>query len=117
LSDSRGVRCEIDEARVRSVAERLVDGLTATRLAQTFKVLSDPTRVRILSALSHGEMCVYDLAALLEMSHSAISHQLHTLREMRLVRFRKDGRHVYYTFDDDHIASLFQQSLEHVQHD
>jgi ArsR family transcriptional regulator len=107
----------VDEVRVRGAQERLIDGLTATRLAQTFKALSDPTRVRIISALSHNEMCVYDLAAALGMSQSAISHQLRTLREMRLVRFRKEGRHVYYTLDDEHIHDLFHQGLDHIEHD
>jgi len=117
---SAGDRCEsadVDEARVRGTQERLIDGLTATRLAKTFKALSDPTRVRIISALAHTEMCVYDLAAALGMSQSAVSHQLRTLREMRLVRFRKEGRHVYYTLDDAHIHDLFHQGLNHVEHD
>jgi len=112
-------RCEstdVDGARVRGAQENLVDGLTATRLAQTFKALSDPTRVRIISALLHSELCVHELAACLGMSQSAISHQLRTLREMRLVRFRKEGRHVYYTLDDEHIHDLFHQGLEHVEH-
>jgi len=112
-------KCEspdVDEVRVRGTQEHLIDGLTATRLAQTFKALSDPTRVRIISALSHNEMCVYDLAAALGMSQSAISHQLRTLREMRLVRFRKEGRHVYYTLDDEHIHDLFHQGLDHIEH-
>ena len=108
---------EIEDAHVRWVAEQLVDGRTATRLAQTFRVLSDPTRVRILSALSHGEFCVRHLAEVLGMSHSAISHQLQHLREIRLVRFHRDGRRVYYTLDDEHIAALFQQGLAHVRHD
>ncbi len=88
----------------------------AERLAVTFKALSDPTRVRIIAALSERECCVYDLAEALEMSHSAISHQLRTLRELRLVRFRKEGRHVFYALDDEHIYALFQQGLEHIQH-
>ena len=98
-----------DEVRLRGVQERL--------LAQIFKALSDPTRVRIISALSQNELCVHELAACLGMSQSATSHQLHTLREMRLVRSRKEGRHVYYTLDDEHIHDLFRQGLEHVEHD
>jgi len=86
-------------------------------MARTFRALGDPTRVRIISALAHNEMCVYDLAAALGMSQSAISHQLRTLREMRLVRFRKEGRHVYYTLDDTHIHDLFHQGLEHLNHE
>ncbi len=114
-----GDRCEqdgVDEARLRGVHERLIDGLAATRLARTFKALSDPTRVRIISALMQSELCVHELAACLGMSQSAISHQLRTLREMRLVRRRKEGRHVYYALDDEHIRDLFRQGLEHVEH-
>lgn len=113
-------KCEsadVNQTRVRGTQERLIDGLTATRLAKTFKALSDPTRVRIISALSHDEMCVYELAAAVGISQSAVSHQLRTLREMRLVRCRKEGRHVYYTLDDDHIHDLFHQGLNHVEHD
>jgi len=112
-------RCEltvIDQVRVRRAAGHLIDGLTATQLASTFKALSDPTRVRIISALSHNEMCVYDLAAAVGISQSAVSHQLRTLREMRLVKFRKEGRHVYYTLDDEHVHSLFDQGLNHIEH-
>jgi len=114
-----GDRCEeinVDEGRIRGAQENLIDGLTATRLARTFKALSDPTRVRIISALSHSELCVHELAACLGMSQSAVSHQLRTLREMRLVRFRKEGRHVYYTLDDEHIHDLFHRGLEHIEH-
>jgi ArsR family transcriptional regulator len=94
-----------------------LDVHTAEQLARTFKALSDPTRVRIIAALAARELCVHELAEALGMSHSAISHQLGTLREMRLVRFTKSGRHVYYALDDDHINSLFRQSLEHIQHE
>ena len=93
-----------------------LDVHTAEQLARIFKALSDPTRVRIVALLAERELCVHDLAEALGMSHSAISHQLGTLREMRLVRFTKEGRHVFYTLDDDHIHSLFRQSLEHIQH-
>jgi ArsR family transcriptional regulator len=106
----------IDEEKVRLAQAHLVDGLSATRLAEVFKTLSDPSRVRIISALAHAELCVYDLAAALGMSQSAVSHQLRSLREMRLVRFRKQGRHVFYQLDDEHIRDLFQHGLEHVEH-
>jgi ArsR family transcriptional regulator len=112
--------CESNEGgrlRIDGVQEGLLDEATANRLAQTFKALSDPTRVRILSALTQSELCVHELADCLEMSQSAISHQLHTLREMRLVRFRKEGRHVHYRLDDEHIYALFQCGLDHVEHD
>jgi DNA-binding transcriptional ArsR family regulator len=115
-----GNGCEgahVDEARVRDIRQYLLDRPTAIRLAQTFKALSDPTRVRIISALADCELCVHELAAALEMTHSAVSHQLGTLREMRLVKFRKEGRHVFYALDDDHISDLFHQALEHISHE
>ena len=83
-------------------------------LAETFKVLGDVTRVRILDALSRSELCVCDLAQLIGLSESAVSHQLRLLRGMRLVRSRRDGRMVFYTLDDQHIVRLFEQGMEHV---
>ncbi|HXK42982.1 MAG TPA: metalloregulator ArsR/SmtB family transcription factor [Anaerolineae bacterium] len=94
----------------------LLDPETAAQMAALFKALSDPTRVRIIAALSEGERCVYDLAQILGMTHSAISHQLQTLRALRVVRYRKEGRHVFYALDDEHIRDLFQQGLEHARH-
>jgi ArsR family transcriptional regulator, lead/cadmium/zinc/bismuth-responsive transcriptional repressor len=88
---------------------------TATALAETFKVLGDTTRVRILDALSSAELCVHDLASRVGISESAVSHQLRLLRGMRLVRPRRDGRLVYYTLDDQHIVGLFAQGLEHIE--
>ena len=110
-------RCEdhfINEDKVRQAQAHVIDGLAATRLAEVFKALSDPSRVRIISALSQSELCVYDLSAALGMSQSAVSHQLRSLRELHLVRYRKEGRHVYYQLDDEHIAELFRRGLEHV---
>ncbi len=101
---------------MRAAEADLVDGLLATRLAETFRALSDPTRVRIISALAQQELCVCDLAAVLGMSPSAISHQLRLLRMMGLVRHRKEGRMVYYALDDEHIYHLFCDGLEHVRH-
>lgn len=93
-----------------------LDEATAQDLAYIFKALSDPTRVRIIALLADEECCVHDLASALAMTQSAISHQLGKLRDMRLVKFSKRGRHVYYTLDDDHIYDLFQQGLAHIQH-
>ena len=84
-------------------------------LAETFKLLGDVTRVRMLDALSRDELCVCDLATLLTVSESAVSHQLRLLRGMRLVRARRSGRMVFYALDDRHITRLFQQALRHVQ--
>ena len=107
----------IDENQVRSAIPYLVDESLAQRIAETFKALSDPTRVRIVSLLSEVELCVCDLAAALGMSQSAVSHQLRTLRALRLVRWRRDGRQVLYALDDEHVVSLFRKALEHVAHE
>jgi len=104
---------------VRRSASSLKKGLLPERsvaaLADTFNVLGDATRVRILDALVHSELCVHDIARLLELSESAVSHQLRLLRSMRVVRARRDGRLVFYALDDQHIVGLFEQGLEHVQ--
>ena len=94
---------------------RLLDEASVTDLAETFKILGDTTRVRILDALARAEVPVCDLAALLGLTQSAVSHQLRLLRSMRLVKSRRDGRHIYYVADDHHIVGLFEQGLEHVQ--
>lgn len=106
---------QIDLARVRKIRTALVAPDAVQGLADTFSALGDPTRVRILDALSHGELCVCDLAAVLKLSQSAVSHQLRLLRGLRLVRPRRDGRVVFYSLDDQHIISLFKQTLQHVQ--
>ena len=84
-------------------------------LAETFRMLGDVTRVRILDALSRAELCVQDIARRLDLTESAVSHQLRLLRGMRLVRPRRSGRQIFYTLDDHHIVRLFAQGLEHVQ--
>jgi ArsR family transcriptional regulator, lead/cadmium/zinc/bismuth-responsive transcriptional repressor len=89
---------------------------TSTHLADLFSALSDPTRLRIISVLLDGEMNVGDLASQLAMTESAVSHQLRGLRQLRLVKGRKDGRQVYYALDDDHVAKLYRLGLEHVEH-
>jgi ArsR family transcriptional regulator len=111
-------RCDenfIHEDQVKLVQSHLVDGLTATYLAQTFQALADPSRIRIISALSTTELCVCDLAALLGMTQSAVSHQLKSLRDLRLVKSRKQGRVVYYSLQDEHIRDLFERGLAHMQ--
>lgn len=95
--------------------QALLDAASVTALAETFKVLGDPTRIRILDALAHGERCVGDLAGLLAMTESAVSHQLRLLRGMHVVRTRRAGQQIYYALDDQHIVRLLAQGLEHVR--
>ena len=104
----------IHEDVVRRVKDRMLEEKTVISLAEFFKVFGDPTRLNILYALSVSEMCVCDLAALLSMSQSAISHQLKILRQSRLIKYRKDGKVVYYSLDDEHIHQVFEQGLAHV---
>ena len=87
-----------------------VDGLT-----EIFRVLGDPTRVRILDALATSELCVGDIAHRLGVSESAVSHQLRLLRSTRIVRSRREGRMIFYALDDKHVLTLFKQGLRHVQ--
>lgn len=84
-------------------------------LADTFQVLANPTRLRIVEALARCELCVGDLALVAGSSHSAVSHHLRQLRQMKIVRYRKDGRMAFYRLDDDHIAEIFRMGREHVE--
>ncbi len=83
-------------------------------LADLFKVLGDTTRIKILCALFQAEMCVCDISALLGMTQSAISHQLRVLKQARLVKYRKEGKVVYYSLDDEHVESIFDKGLIHI---
>lgn len=108
------VRC-LHPDTVRAAREQLLPPDEARELAAIFDVLADPTRVRIVQALAARELCVCDLANVLGMRQSAVSHQLRLLRALRVVRARKEGRVVYYALDDAHIAGLLAQGLEHVR--
>ena len=92
-----------------------LDPATIDGLTEIFRVLGDPTRVRILDALSRSELCVGDLATRLGVTESAVSHQLRLLRSTRIVRARRDGRMMFYALDDRHVLELFEQGLRHVQ--
>ena len=83
-------------------------------MADTFKVLSDPTRIRILALLAHQEMCVTCIAEALEMTHSAISHQLRIFKQARLVKFRREGKQVIYSLSDDHVHTVLAQGMSHI---
>ncbi len=105
-----------DPERVQQVLQHALDDDHVRRVADIFKALADPTRLRLLHALSHTELTVGDLARLLDDSVSAVSHHLRLLRSLRIVRDRREGKQVYYALDDEHIASILQQSLAHAGH-
>jgi len=116
--DAVDAGCDVFHAHpdvITRVRTRLMHPASVSELAETFRTLGDPTRVRILDALGQAELCVCDLAALLKLGESAVSHQLRLLRSLRLVRARREGRMVFYALDDDHITRLLAQGLEHVQ--
>ncbi len=96
------------------IQKNLPDGDVIYNLAELFKVFGDTTRVRILYVLFESELCVNDIAEILGMTQSAISHQLSVLKSSKLVKSRKDGKSVYYSLDDDHIKQIFDQGLAHV---
>ncbi len=91
-----------------------VDEQVLYRTAELFKVFGDPTRIRILYALTEQELCVQDIADKLSMTQSAISHQLRILKQSALVKFRRDGKTIFYSLADDHVSTIMQQGVEHV---
>lgn len=110
--------CEIefvDEAKVKKVRRAMKSETTVSALAELLKVLGDPTRIRIAYALSREELCVCDIANLLDVSQSAVSHSLRSLRQLKLVRFRKEGKIAYYALDDEHVARLLDDGFRHVE--
>ncbi len=96
--------------------DQVLDEYTAAQVAEFFSAFSDTSRVRIISALKDCEKNVGAIAAAVNMSESAVSHQLRGLRQMRLVRARKEGRQVFYCLDDDHITEIFQTGIDHITH-
>ncbi|MDF2989014.1 MAG: transcriptional regulator [Eubacterium sp.] len=110
-------RCDcnvIHEDVVNCVREKMPEDENLYDLAELFKVFGDTTRIKILWALAESEMCVCDIAVLLNMTQSAISHQLRVLKQARLVRYRKEGKVVYYSLDDAHVKQIFDQGLIHI---
>lgn len=105
----------INERKVASARKVMKSDETLFKLAEFFKVLGDSTRTKIISALLLEELCVCDLTALIGTSQSAISHQLRVLRNMNIVKYRRDGRMAYYSLDDAHISSILKEGLKHVE--
>lgn len=115
---SQDLNCEVphpvDLSQVRELHKSLLSVDKAQQMAEFFALLADPNRLRILSALAMGELCVCDLAAVVKMSESAVSHQLKSLRTMRLVGYRKQGRNVFYRLKDSHVFNLYREVAEHL---
>jgi len=103
----------VHRGAVAKVRKMLGDDALFARLAEFYKALGDPTRAKILYALSISELCVCDIAGIIGMSDSVVSHQLRILRNMRLVKFRKEGRSAFYSLDDEHVEILLRQGMEH----
>ncbi len=105
-----------DDITIKNLKESLDREEEIYLLSNMFKALSDATRLKIIYVLSKSSLCVCDIANILEMTQSAISHQLRILRDMKLVKFRKEGKLVIYSLDDNHVLELFEQGLNHVKH-
>lgn len=111
--DTCQVHC-IHEDAVNQVLKEMISIETAQALAELFKTLSDPSRVKLIFALLKQELCVCDLASITGSSESSVSHHLRVLRAQKLVKFRRQGKVVYYSLDDHHVEALLSQGLEHV---
>ncbi|MBD3883887.1 helix-turn-helix transcriptional regulator [Phormidium tenue FACHB-886] len=118
LTTGNSPNCEvqhpIDLGSVRVLQQDILGVEKAQRMAEFFSLLGDANRLRILSALAKQELCVCDLAAIVKMSESAVSHQLRALRSLRLVSYRKQGRNVFYYLKDSHVANLYREVAEHL---
>jgi DNA-binding transcriptional ArsR family regulator len=108
--------CEIHEECVSCVRDNMLKPEVFLSMSEIFKVFGDPTRIKIIYALLLRELCVCDIAEVLGMSQSSISHQLRVLKEARLVKYRREGKVVYYSLDDDHVKTIFNAGLDHVHH-
>ena len=108
--------CEVIHAdMVDKVSKKMPDDYELYDLSDFFKVFGDSTRIKIMWALDEGEMCVCDLAVLLNMTKSAISHQLRSLKQANLVKYRKEGKVVFYTLADEHVKEIIEKGLEHIR--
>ena len=117
MDQGKNDRCEevcINASIVEEVNGKMMENETHQNLASLFKTLGDHTRIRIINALYHSELCVCDITAILAMNQSAVSHQLRVLRAAKIVKYRKEGKNVFYSLDDEHIYNLVSLGLKHV---
>lgn len=106
----------IDENVVNDIKEKMISNDEISNLSNLFKVLGDPTRAKIVMALDKREVCVCDLSVALNMTKSAVSHQLAVLKANNIVKARREGKHIYYSFDDEHITTIIEIADEHIKH-
>ena len=106
----------INEELVNEVKEKMLSDLAYEKIAEFFKIAGDATRCKIVSVLSKSEMCVGDIANVLSMTKSSISHQLTKMKDAGVVRSRKNGKEVYYSLDDEHVAEIFMLTAQHMNH-
>ena len=119
MIDKNGMECcdctQVHDDIVSEVTSQLPDDEILYDLAELFKVFGDSTRIKIVYALSERELCVCDISELLGVSQTAISHQLRVLKGAKLVKYRREGKNVFYSLDDDHVRSIINQGMEHVE--
>ena len=112
------LKCEVEKLdieKVNNVKKILMEEGKIFDLAELFKVFGDSTRMKIINALMYGELCVCDIAEITNSTPSAISHQLRVLKQAKLVKYRKDGKSVIYSLDDDHVKEIFEKGREHIE--
>ena len=108
---------EVHEDIVKELQDNLLTQECFDDLSNIFKMFADPTRLKILSMLFQHELCVCDISALLDMTQSAVSHQLSVLRQNRIIKSRRSGKNIYYSLDDAHIEAIYKIGLEHIEED
>ena len=111
---SHSYTCEIHKEAVKELSKNMPDGEFFLRVADFFKIFGDPTRAKIIYTLEGRELCVCDISAVLGMTKSAVSHQLSILRQANLVKYRRDGKNIYYSLSDHHIKAVFEAGSEHI---
>ncbi len=107
----------IHEDIVKKVLKDMIQQEKINKISEFFKILGDSTRAKIIAALDQNEMCVCDIANVLQMSKSSVSHQLAILRKAKLVKYKKEGKTVYYSLSDEHVQEVFESALDHVSHE
>lgn len=105
----------IDQSTAERILNSMPDDEYLYDLSECFRIFGDSTRIKILFALFEEELCVGDIAAILNLSQSSVSHQLRILKDNKLVKFRRDGKSIYYALDDDHVRSILKLGMEHVE--